>query len=319
VRIIVAALALALLSSAAPPGVDDALILGDTLPAKLSAFRFFANGKPNARVQPYSLTTPLFSDYSDKDRFIYVPAGQTAQHAGDGLIEFPVGSALIKTFRYGGRVLETRVLLRRASGWVALPYVWNGEDAVLKRGGTRIDAAVHDQPVSYAVPNQNQCKECHQQAGAIQPIGPKARNLDPTQLAGLVRAGLLDRAPAGYTLPRWDDPSQPVQARARAYLDVNCGHCHSREGIANNSGLFLTFEEADPVARGIGKRPVAAGRGSGRNEFAIAPGEPDKSILLYRMESTEPGVAMPEVGRGLAHREGVALVREYIAGMKSKN
>lgn len=315
-RCIGAALCLALLSSAAPPGVNDAAITGDALPAKLSDYRFFVGGKPNSRVQLYTLSTPLFSDYSEKDRFIYVPAGQTARHTGDGLIEFPVGSALIKTFRYGERVLETRVMLRRASGWVALPYIWEGDDAVLKRGGTRIAVTVNGQPISYAVPNQNQCKECHQQAGAIQPIGPKARNLGAAQLSGLVNAGLLDRAPAGYTLPRWDDPEAPVEARARAYLDVNCGHCHSRQGIANNSGLILTFEEADPVACGIGKRPVAAGRGSGGHDFAIAPGAPDKSILLYRMESTEPGIAMPEVGRGLVHKEGVALVRDYIAGLK---
>jgi uncharacterized repeat protein (TIGR03806 family) len=316
VKLFGGALILALLTSAAPPGVNDALITGDTLPARLSDYRFFVSGKPNARMQLYTLTTPLFSDYSEKDRFIYVPAGPTARHTGDGLIDFPVGSALIKTFRYGERVLETRVMLRRASGWVALPYVWEGNDAVLKRGGTRIDVTVHGQPISYAVPNQNQCKECHQQAGAIQPIGPKARNLEATQLGRLVKAGLLDRAPASYTLPRWDDPKAPVEARARAYLDVNCGHCHSRAGIANNSGLFLTFEEADPVARGIGKRPVAAGRGSGGHEFAIAPGAPDKSILLYRMESTEPGIAMPEVGRGLVHKEGVALVWEYIGQMR---
>jgi uncharacterized repeat protein (TIGR03806 family) len=306
---------LALLTSAAPPGVDDALITGDTLPPKLSNFRFFVNGKPNGRVAPYTLTTPLFSDYADKDRFIYVPAGQKARHTGDGLIEFPIGSALIKTFSYPGQTLETRVLLKRASGWVALPYVWEGSDAVLKRGGKRIEVAALGQTISYAVPNQNQCKECHQSSGAVEPIGPKARNLGAAQLQKLVTAGVLDRAPAGYTLPRWDDRRVPVAQRARAYLDVNCGHCHSRTGIANNSGLFLTWEEADPVAFGVGKRPVAAGRGSGGHDFAIAPGEPDKSILLYRMNSTDPGVAMPELGRSLVHKEGVALVREYIASM----
>ena len=133
----------ALLASAAPPGVDDALIAGDTLPAKLSDFRFFVGDRPNARVTPYTLNTPLFSDYAEKDRFIYVPPGKTARYAGEGLIDFPIGSALIKTFGYPGRRLETRVLLRRAGGWVALPYVWQGGDAVLKRGGTRLDAAVH--------------------------------------------------------------------------------------------------------------------------------------------------------------------------------
>jgi uncharacterized repeat protein (TIGR03806 family) len=316
VRLPLALAALALLTSAAPPGVDDALITGDALPQKLSDYRFFVNGRPNARVQGYTLATPLFSDYTDKDRFIYVPAGQKARHTGDGLIEFPVGSALIKTFSYPGQTLETRVLLKRASGWVALPYVWEGGDAVLKRGGKRLEVTAHGQPVSYAVPNQNQCKECHQYSGMIEPIGTKARNLGGTQLQGLVTAGLLDRAPAGYTLPRWNDAKAPVAQRARAYLDVNCGHCHSRTGIANNSGLFLTWDEADPVAWGIGKRPVAAGRGSGGHDFAIAPGQPDKSILLYRMNSTDPGVAMPELGRSLVHKEGVALVRDYIAGLQ---
>ena len=41
-----------LLASAAPPGVNDALITGDTLPQRLSDFRFFASGRPNARVHP---------------------------------------------------------------------------------------------------------------------------------------------------------------------------------------------------------------------------------------------------------------------------
>ena len=319
-----------LLASAAPPGVNDALVTGDALPPRLSDFRFFIDGKPNARVRPYTLSTPLFSDYAEKFRFIYVPAGKTIRYTAKGVLDFPVGTALIKSFGYPAdfrrpdeqlRILETRLLLRRASGWVALPYVRTGADAELKRGGTRLPAAWTDaegqpQRISYAVPNQNQCKECHQSASAIQPIGPKARNLPQPVLASLVSAGLLDRAPAGAKLPRWDDPHAPVDGRARAYLDVNCGHCHSRAGMASNSGLYLTYEEADPVARGVGKTPVAAGRGSGGLEVAIAPGAPDKSILLYRMKSIDPGVAMPELGRALVHKEGVALVQDYIAVMK---
>jgi uncharacterized repeat protein (TIGR03806 family) len=304
-----------LLSSAAPGGVNDALITGDTLPSKLSDFGFFVGGKPNVRVHPYTLNTPLFSDYAEKERFIYVPAGKKIVYRDQGALDFPVGSALIKTFGYPDRRLETRVLMRRANGWIALPYVWNGNDAELRRGGTRIPVEVHGQAISYAVPNQNQCKECHQLAGAIEPIGPKARNLSQALLDDLVRTGLLDRAPMGAKLPHWDDARAPVADRARAYLDVNCGHCHNRAGAASNSGLYLTWEEADPVARGIGKRPVAAGRGSGGLEVAIAPGRPDLSILLYRMNSTEPGVAMPELGRNMVHAEGVALVKDYIAGM----
>ena len=313
-RLVTALGPLALLGAAAP-GVNDAAITGEALPQKLSDFRFFTDGKPNARMRPYTLGTPLFSDYADKDRFIYVPAGRQATHRGDGRIDFPVGTALIKTFRYPGQVLETRLLLKRPSGWVALPYVWEGDDAVLRRGGRRMDVQAGGRTIGYAVPNQNQCKECHQANGAIEPIGTKARNLGSPQLRKLVRAGLLDRAPAGPTVPRWDDAAQPVAARARAYLDINCGHCHSRAGIANHSGLYLDWEEQDAVARGVGKRPVAAGRGSGGLEVAIAPGRPDLSILLYRMKSTEPGVAMPELGRSLVHAEGVALIERYIEGM----
>lgn len=314
-----------LLASAAPPGVDDALIRGDTLPPRLSDFRFFVDGRPNGRVVRYTLNTPLFSDYAEKDRYLYVPAGQTARYRADGVLDFPVGSALIKSFFYPGQgdgPIETRVLLRRASGWVALPYVWTGADAELKRGGKRLPVAFTDpsgkrREISYAVPNANQCKECHQSADALMPIGPKARNLnDGKQLRALVAAGLLDRAPADAPrLPRWDDAAAPVAPRAQAYLDVNCGHCHARAGIASNSGLYLTYEERDPVARGRLKRPVAAGRGSGGLDFAIQPGAPDQSILVHRMATTEPGVAMPELGRALVHEEGVALVRAYIEAL----
>ncbi len=85
--------------------------------------------------------------------------------------------------------------------------------------------------------------------------------------------------------------------------------------MASNSGLFLQLEETRPAALGIGKRPVAAGRGSGGLEVSIAPGDPDASILVHRMASAEPGVMMPELGRALVHDEGVALVRQYIAAM----
>lgn len=71
-----------------------------------------------------------------------------------------------------------------------------------------------------------------------------------------------------------------------------------------------------PMALGIGKAPVAAGKGSGGRLYSIVPGKPDESILLYRIESVDPGVMMPEMGRRLAHKEGVELVRQWILEMK---
>jgi uncharacterized repeat protein (TIGR03806 family) len=311
---------LLLAAAPAPLPVDDALIGSEALPQKLSEFRFFTARGTNARVAPYALTTPLFSDYADKDRFLYVPPGRHVRYADDGLPVFPVGSALIKTFRYGDRKVETRVLLHRANGWVALPYVWEGDDAVLRRAGRRIAMTVdvngQGQQIDYAVPNVNQCKECHASDGKLMPIGPKARNLPSGDVAHWRKAGLMTGSAKAATLPVWGDTRAPLEARARAYLDVNCGHCHNPRGSASNSGLNLTWQTVNRTALGIGKTPVAAGRGSGGHLYAIDPGHPERSILVHRMASTEPGVAMPEVGRAMKHDDGVKLVSEWIAGMR---
>ncbi|WP_417611503.1 SO2930 family diheme c-type cytochrome [Parasphingorhabdus sp.] len=316
----------------APEPVSDAVILSDGLPRLLSDYRFFrddAGWQPNDRVVPYQLNTPLFSDYAEKYRFIYVPPGEQAKAGGDGLLDLPVGSALIKSFGYEiegkPRLLETRVLLHRADGWLALPYVWNEAqtEARLKVAGARIpvtftDPSGQQRSISYGVPNKNQCKECHALSGAVTPIGPKARNLTHGgQLEEFARLGLIDAVPVvDYAVPVWGESSAPLNARARGYLDVNCAHCHNINGSASNSGLFLTYEETMPVRLGINKRPVAAGRGSGTHDFDIAPGEPDESILIYRLNSLEPGISMPEVGRTTVHAEGVALLREWIAEME---
>ncbi|WP_423606662.1 SO2930 family diheme c-type cytochrome [Sphingomonas sp. MS122] len=317
-----------------PVQVDDAAITSDHYPARLSDYRFFADlakRTPAPRVIGYDLETALFSDYTVKQRFIYVPAGAKAKYDPAGAFGFPVGSALIKTFGYGEgasfKPLETRLLLRRASGWVALPYVWNAEgtDAVLKRAGTRLAVTFTDpsgkpRQISYAVPNQNQCKDCHALAGQIAPIGPKARYLNHnSQLQKLVAAGLLDRAPADAPrVARWDDPKAPLEARARAYLEINCAHCHNPAGAASNSGLFLELDRKAAVTLGIGKRPVAAGRGSGGREFAIQPGDAEASILIYRLRSTDPGIAMPELGRATAHDEGIDLLSQWIDSMPAR-
>ena len=326
-------------SASPPPAVDEALILGDTLPPSLSAFHLLSGAygrTPNDGVTPYRLNTPLFSDYAEKFRFLYLPKGKKVAWRDDGVLDFPVGSVLVKSFGYPAdmrkpdenvRILETRLLIHRPTGWIALPYVWNadGSDAVLKRAGTRIEVKwthTDGQPreISYAVPNVNQCKDCHSDdAGNIGLIGPKARNLNREgQLQALYASGRLDRLPQALPLlPVWDDPKTgTVAERARAYLDVNCAHCHNRNGAANTSGLWLNWgQEAGPNL-GIEKRPTAAGRGSGTYDFAIAPGHPERSIMLYRMKSLDPGIAMPELGRATVHEEGVALVSEWIGQMK---
>ena len=67
---------------------------------------------------------------------------------------------------------------------------------------------------------------------------------------------------------------------------------------------------------GIYKPPIAAGQGSGNLKYTIVPKEPNQSILIYRMESTHPGIMMPELGRKLVHKEGVELVKQWIKEME---
>jgi len=331
----------------APAPVDLKALLAAKPAPTLAAYHLFTDADartPSAGVTPYALNTPLFSDYAEKSRFLYLPPGTKARYRPTGPLDLPVGATLIKTFAYPAdfrrpaekvRMLETRLLIHRRSGWVALAYVWNAEqtEARLKRAGTRIDVSFLDakgqaRQVDYHVPNANQCKECHSLSGRIAPIGPKARNLNgdfayaegpENQLAHWTRTGKLVGAPTPDKAPRtarWDDPSEPIEARGRAYLDGNCGHCHNPRGMASNSGLFLDLEEARGAKIGIGKRPVAAGKGSGDLEVDLVPGHPDASIIAYRMASTDPGVMMPELGRSIVHEEGLALVRDYIASMQ---
>ncbi len=321
----------------------------------------------NERVLPYDLNTALFSDYAQKLRTVWMPAGRAARYRETGDWEFPTGTVLTKTFYYpaagpravraeasgrlfdgtaldlaGVRLVETRLLVKQAGGWEAYPYVWNEAqtEAVLRRVGDLVPLTLvaddgTGQPFTYVVPDANQCAGCHRPdhgSRRLRPLGPTTRNLNAVgpdrpaatgggdQLAAWTRAGYLTGAPpaaAAPRLPRWDDPEDAVlEARARAYLDVNCGHCHNPAGAADTSGLFLDIDTTEPRRLGRCKPPIAAGGGSGNRLYSIVPGDPDASILVYRMETSDPGEAMPELGRAVVHQEGVALVRAWIAGMR---
>jgi uncharacterized repeat protein (TIGR03806 family) len=225
--------------------------------------------------------------------------------------------------------LETRLLVNTEEGWIALPYVWDAEqtEATLQLAGESVALRLHDgrkhADFDYLVPDANQCASCHAADGVeIKPIGLKVRHVNKTrkvagksvnQLDHWRALGILDaHQPSAMANARWDDSSQTLEARARAYLDVNCSHCHGAQGAANHSGLWLTPDTRDPIQLGVCKPPVATGRGSGDASYVIVPGKPRDSILLHRMQSTEPDVAMPELGRSLVHKEGVALIEEWI-------
>ena len=322
----------------------------------LSAYNLFANQTEprkaaNSGVK-YDLITPLFTDYANKYRFIYVPPGKHAAYNSKDALDFPVGTIIAKTFTIsrdflnasaGEELIETRLLIHRKDGWKALPFTWRADrsDADLTlAGGTRKVSWIHtdgsNRSTDYVIPDANSCKNCHSMTRAetgsgvnletvIVPIGPKARflNMDNTysgkrvnQLAHMQTLGVLDGVPAELTsiqtVADWQDTAAPLENRAKAYLDSNCAHCHNPGGFASNSGLFLEYWRPVNTAYGICKSPVAAGSGSGGLKYDIVPGAAAESIMAYRMNSNDADVRMPEIGRSVIHEEGVALIREWI-------
>jgi uncharacterized repeat protein (TIGR03806 family) len=332
------------------PAVDLAQVDFSQIPFKnLSEYGFFLGQMkkmiPAEGVLLYEPSSSLFTDYAHKSRFIWMPKGNPAQLLDDveGSMDFPDKTILIKNFYYPAdfnkpsenrRILETRLLIKRNGTWDAFPYVWKDDqtDAIYKVVGAEIpvkwtDEAGNEQVINYIVPNKNQCKNCHNKQETMVPIGVKAKYLnhaiifaegEKNQLLKWQEAGYLSGPTDIALLPSmvdYRDENHSLDLRAMAYLDINCGHCHRAEGPASTSGLFLTYEEKDPLRLGINKAPVAAGTGAGSFKYDIVPGHSDQSILTYRMSTNKVGAAMPEIGRVTVHEEGLRLIREWIDGM----
>lgn len=320
----------------------------EPFPDNLSEWRLFVEGgaslKPNEKVIPYDLNTPLFSDYAEKHRVVWMPEGTSATYSENEPFDFPVGTVIAKTFAFprqendgNEKLVETRLLVRAKSGWVALPYIWNEEqtDARLEVvGGTR-DVPVKNsagvwEKIRYNIPNTNECAQCHAQSKIMLPIGPKARNLNrhysystgsENQLAYWTKIGYLSGAPAPEKAPRaavWNDPTTgSLNDRARAYLDNNCAHCHQASGSAGYTGFLLDLNEQNVRRLGYCKNPNSAGF-SGDLLYDLVPGKPDESILIYRMLSTRPKEMMPEIGRSMTHPEGIELIRKWVDSLEGK-
>lgn len=298
----------------------------------LSSYNLFTDprsplSKPRSGGYPYDLTTPLFSDYASKERVLFLPPGTSAQYQPSEALTLPVGAIIAKTFYFESKIVETRLLVHRPSGWKGLAFQWNDDmsDARLVRGGAAVNVSWSNRTNTYRVPNMAQCVGCHLNGA---PIGVKAGYLNKAghgELAGqnqlefLANAGRLIGFPDLRNVPRyavWNDPSSgTLEERAKAYLDSNCAHCHNPAGKANTSALFLNHGQPADIHSGLCKPPIAAGRGTGGTLFDIVPGQPEKSLLVDRLKSTKAAVKMPEIAKTLVHDEGVTLISEWIKSL----
>jgi uncharacterized repeat protein (TIGR03806 family) len=315
-------------------------------PTRLSRTGIFESTaalRPAAGVVPYEVNAALWSDGASKERLIALPGSARIRfdrRLAEGLQpsapvwEFPVGTVLVKTFSLGGRRVETRLLalLESAPGesaWRGFTYRWNEEQtdaALVESGGREVEVDVDGYRQAWHYPSRSECRMCHTAAaGFVLGVSTPQMNRDVeepgrgrvNQLKRLERLGLFDAplpsSPAA--LPRladWTDAGQDLELRARSYLHANCAHCHVPQG-GGNSAMQL---HAMLSPRQTGLRDAAPVHGSFGLADAklLAPGAPERSVLVHRMSTTGAG-RMPPLATSVVDRAAVDLLSDWIRRM----
>jgi uncharacterized repeat protein (TIGR03806 family) len=307
----------------------------------LSHYNFFqgslADLEPSEGVLPFEPITPLFSDYAHKKRFVWMPEGVSASYESDGtVLSFPDGAVLIKNFYYDHvqpdntrQIIETRLLIRKNGQWIFANYVWNAEqtEATLDLGGSYTSLIYendHDEMkcITYRIPSEAECHTCHKLADQNIPIGVKPQNINSTiyyndgpmnQLAKWEEAGYLTPGFPTNINPvvDWTDATESLNDRVRAYVDMNCSHCHSEGRHCDYRPMrFAWSESVDPVNLGVCVVPEDIIEPS--QTHIVAAGNPARSMLYYRVNSNDEAVRMPLFGRNTIHTEAVELMHDWI-------
>lgn len=270
---------------------------------------------PSPYAFEYDLSTRLFSDYAHKQRLIALPEGEKMTYNGDGFPLFPDNTLIAKTFYYnndetdlsqGRHIIETRVLIKINGSWELGNYKWNESqtDATIDTAGavvpvTWVDNEGASQSINYEIPSSTDCFTCHSNNSEATPIGPRLRTLNfnvngSNQLQTLIDNNMLEGLTDPTTvsvLPNWEDTSLGLERRARAYMDVNCAHCHIEGGFCEfQSGLRLSYETAFEESN------ISQSSGS----------------ILARIQNNIPQYGMPLIGTTILHDEGVSLLVDYI-------
>ena len=308
--------------------------------AKLSDYRFFIGDmkdqNPNANVVPYAPASSLFTDYAKKKRFIWIPTGQKANYVADGeVLDLPVGSALIKTFYYDHvqpnnttKIIETRVMIRKSSGWIFANYVWNDEqtEAYLSMNGSNVNISWDQNgtilTTDYRIPNETECLTCHKINSVPIPIGIKPQNLNcnytysdgtANQLEKWITLNKLNNTLPGNILSTVDynDETQSIDLRFRSYVDINCAHCHSEDKHCDYRPMRLAFSEtSQAINLGLCVEPEEFI--NSQLAFIIKPSDKNRSMMYYRLNSVLPSERMPLLGRTIIHQEGLQLLEDWI-------
>jgi len=271
---------------------------------------------------PYGVNMQLWSDDAEKQRWMALPDGEQIGIGADGDWEFPTGSVLMKSFERAGQLLETRLLVRHDDGdWAGYAYKWREDrsDADLVMNGSTASTA----DGFWDVPSRGQCIQCHTPV-AGQSLGPTTAQLNgdfgfelgvANQIATFDHIGLFAESPGAVdqldALPTLEG-SASVEDRARAYLDVQCAHCH-QPGGPGRSDLDLRWTTPLSDLGGCDVVPEQGDLGVA-NARVIAPGNPGRSVLSLRLHATDE-TAMPPIGRAWVDEQGIAVVDDWISSL----
>jgi uncharacterized repeat protein (TIGR03806 family) len=324
----------------------------NTFPRKLAESGLFASvreGRPAPGVLPYEINSELWADGAIAERLLAIPGTGRIALSGDGLWQFPEGSVLARTISLElepgkpatRRRIETQILHRQSDAWRPYSYLWNDEqdDAELvgPEGATR--AITDGRPGTnherrYRVAARSECVLCHNPwvekkttIFGIQSASPLGINLAQTnkslahagpganQLTVLHEAGILAWTPDLANPLRLVDPydeTADLDRRARSYLQTNCAHCHqfNAGGTAN---IALGFEVPMQATQTVGIRPIQGTFGIAAAEI-IAPGDPGRSVLFYRMSKLGGG-RMPRVGSNQVDERATRMIHDWISRM----
>ena len=331
---------------------------------KLSDYKFFEGDIkdqiPSLDVLPYEPASSLFTDYALKKRFVWMPKGKKASYSSDGtILELPVGAALIKTFYYdnvqnispagGTRIIETRVMIRKASGWIFAEYVWNAEqtEAFYDMAGsfTSITWKNEDNVIkaaNYRLPSEVQCIICHKRNEIVDgdihainiPIGIKPQNLNfnyaystgsKNQLTKWIEQGYLEN---NFTFPTtehstvdYKDTSKSLELRARSYVDINCAHCHANDKHCDYRPMRFAFNETQNNRTNMGVCVDTNDVQDFPSAYStiVSPGNIERSMLYYRLNTEDESYRMPLHGRTIIHDEGIALIEAWINSLEPCN
>jgi len=310
---------------------------------------------PSAGVTAFEINEPMWNDGATATRFLAVPSEKAidvlpgprriANSSVHETMQFPENSVLVRTVTLQDDSqkqieLETQLLHFTGKVWNAYTYVWNPEqtDAALAPAtGTELDLSKYglfsDRTV-WNIHSRSECLRCHN-AWIGGPLAftlpqlncdaPHSGNSAATnQVKQFRNAGLLtgsipedpettDEVRVAK-LANSRDASANIEQRARAYLAVNCAHCH-QNGAGGTATIDLRHEASLDETKTTGATPVQ-GAFQITGGAIIKPGEPSRSVLLYRAACSGRG-RMPHIGSRHVDIEGIAMLREWIASLKT--